>query len=87
MGLPIYLWSCRRVAHRDRESFIRIYRGEYPHWWFQLAGSTDPNPTHTYEVAGMYAVTLQASNAGEYTSKQKTGYVCRENLFIADSVF
>ncbi len=36
-------------------------------WRLQPAGSTDPNPTHTYTAAGTYPVTLQAFNADGYT--------------------
>jgi PGF-pre-PGF domain-containing protein len=36
-------------------------------WQFRPAGSTDQDPTHTYEAAGTYTVTLQAFNAGGST--------------------
>ncbi|QYZ78896.1 PGF-pre-PGF domain-containing protein [Methanofollis formosanus] len=36
-------------------------------WQFRPAGSTDQDPTHTYEAAGTYTVTLRAFNAGGYT--------------------
>lgn len=44
-------------------------------WRLRPAGSTDPNPTHTYTSAGTYQVTLQAFNAAGYDTTQKTHYI------------
>ncbi len=44
-------------------------------WRLQPAGSSLQSPSHTYTAPGTYTVTLQAFNAGEYTSTRKTGYV------------
>ncbi len=44
-------------------------------WRLQPAGSTDPNPTHTYTAAGTYPVTLQTFNTGGYDTLSQTGYI------------
>ncbi|KAF1073776.1 kelch repeat-containing protein [Methanogenium sp. MK-MG] len=36
-------------------------------WRLRPAGSTDPNPVHTYTAAGNYTATLQVCNADGYT--------------------
>jgi PKD repeat protein len=44
-------------------------------WQFQPAGSSYPNPTHTYITGGVYNVTLQAYNSGGYNSTHQLGYI------------
>jgi uncharacterized delta-60 repeat protein len=44
-------------------------------WRLMPAGSSVPNPSHTYTTPGIYSVALQAYNAGGYNSVRKTGYI------------
>jgi uncharacterized repeat protein (TIGR01451 family) len=44
-------------------------------WRFQPAGSSLQNPSHTFNRAGIYNVSLQAYNAEGYNSTRKTGYI------------
>ena len=44
-------------------------------WRFMPAGSSAPNPSHTYTTSGSYKVSLQAYNSGGYNSTRKAGYI------------
>jgi PKD repeat protein len=44
-------------------------------WRFPLVGSSDQNPSHTYNAPGTYQVALQAFNAYGYSSTRILGYI------------
>ena len=44
-------------------------------WRFVPTGSSAQNPSHTYNLPGIYQVALQAFNTGGYNSTRKNGYV------------
>ena len=49
-------------------------------WYFgDGTNSTDQNPVHTYSKAGIYSVTLSASNAGGSSSVTKSSYITVSN--------
>ena len=44
-------------------------------WRLETAGSYEQHPSHTYAEPGVYAVTLQAYNAGGYSRARHDAYI------------
>ena len=51
------------------------------------AGSSAPNPSHTYTKLGIYNVALQAYNTAGYNSTRKVGYITVTNLTTKIGVY
>jgi PKD repeat protein len=77
-------WSARShlssVAMRDGSIVLMggyagtgIYNNNV--WRLNPVGSSAQNPSHTYNEAGNYQVSLQAYNAGGYNSTRKAGFI------------